>query len=157
MKKLLLLTAMVCCHLTSFGQKYFAAAQQGDAEAQYQMGECYFSGKNGVTEDYAKAVEWYRKAAEQGNPKAQIRLGLCYEFGYGIEENESTAKELYAKAIPNLQTLAEQGDIDAQLSMASCYFSWRRCDSRFCQGRGVVAQGSGARRCHCTNSLGFLL
>ena len=31
----------------------------------------------GVPQDYAEAVKWYRLAAEQGDARAQYNLGLC--------------------------------------------------------------------------------
>ncbi|MCD7798298.1 MAG: SEL1-like repeat protein, partial [Akkermansiaceae bacterium] len=37
-------------------------AEQGDAEAQYELGVCYFKGE-GVEKDEKEAVRWYRKAA----------------------------------------------------------------------------------------------
>ena len=43
---------------------YRKSAEQGDAEAQYNLGNCYRYGE-GVEQNYEKAVEWYRKAAEQ--------------------------------------------------------------------------------------------
>lgn len=42
------------------------AAEQECAQAQYNLGICYFKG-DGVSMDEAKAVEWWQKAAEQGN------------------------------------------------------------------------------------------
>ena len=48
-------------------------AEQGPALAQFALGVCYENG-HGVTQDYAQAVEWYRKAADQGNAFAQDRL-----------------------------------------------------------------------------------
>ena len=32
----------------------------------------------GVPQDYAEAVKWYRKAAEQGDVNAQHNIGLMY-------------------------------------------------------------------------------
>ena len=49
------------------------AAEQGNAEAQFNLGVMYDNGQ-GVKQDYFKAVEWYQKAAEQGHPLAQIYL-----------------------------------------------------------------------------------
>ncbi len=43
----------------------YNAAEQGDAQAQLNLGVCYWNG-NGVAKDYAEAVKWFRKAAEQG-------------------------------------------------------------------------------------------
>lgn len=53
--------------------KYREAAEQGDAEAQYNLGLCYYNGE-GVQQDYTQAVHWWRKAAEQGNARAQEAL-----------------------------------------------------------------------------------
>lgn len=61
------------------------AAEQGDIDAQYKLGNCYYNG-NGVSEDKAEAVKWYRKAAEQGNVDAQYSLGNCYSNGYGVHK-----------------------------------------------------------------------
>src|SRR5260370_42113148 len=38
-------------------------AEQGDANAQYSLGNMYRNGQ-GVPEDYAEAVRWFRTAAE---------------------------------------------------------------------------------------------
>ena len=40
-------------------------ADQGDANAQYNLGLMYQKGK-GVPQDYKEAVKWYMLAAEQG-------------------------------------------------------------------------------------------
>jgi uncharacterized protein len=40
-------------------------AEQGVAPAQHDLGVMYANGQ-GVPQDYATAVSWYRKAAEQG-------------------------------------------------------------------------------------------
>ena len=40
-------------------------AEGGDAEAQSDLGACYYLG-SGVTQDYREAVKWYRKSAEHG-------------------------------------------------------------------------------------------
>ena len=58
------------------------AATAGDTKAQFDLGVCYTEG-NGVPEDYAEALKWFRKAADQGNPIAQYNLGLLYVQGRG--------------------------------------------------------------------------
>src|SRR6267378_2279942 len=40
-------------------------AEEGDAQAQNELGFCYENGQ-GITRDAAEAVKWFRKAAEQG-------------------------------------------------------------------------------------------
>ena len=54
---------------------YRKAAEQGDSDAQCNLGCCYHMG-SGVAKDQAEAVGWYRKAAEQGNSAAQVSLRL---------------------------------------------------------------------------------
>ena len=46
-------------------QEWRRLAEQGEAAAQYSLGVTYSEGK-GVTQDYAKAVHWYRLATERG-------------------------------------------------------------------------------------------
>ena len=54
-------------------KKITQLAEQGDAEAQYELGRMYFLGK-GMPRNATKALEWYQKAAEQGNALAQNEL-----------------------------------------------------------------------------------
>ena len=49
------------------------AADQGNADAQNNLGVMYYSGE-GVPSDTAKAAEWFKKAAAQGNADAQANL-----------------------------------------------------------------------------------
>ena len=49
-------------------------AEQGDAYAQFSLGAMYDEGQ-GVPQNYAVAVEWFRKAADQG--LAQRVPGRC--------------------------------------------------------------------------------
>ncbi len=63
-------------------------AEQGDASAQFSLGEMYEIGSDffeGVPQDYKEAVKWYREAAEQGYASAQLRLDAkcdCDERDY---------------------------------------------------------------------------
>jgi len=59
------------------------AADQGDARAQYNLGFMYYFGE-GVPQDHAEAVHWYRLAAEQGDARAQYNLGFMYDNGKGV-------------------------------------------------------------------------
>ncbi len=58
---------------------YRKAAEQGDADAQHNLGWMYANGK-GVIENDKEAVKWYRKAAEQGHTKAQQKLDAMYAY-----------------------------------------------------------------------------
>ena len=80
-------------------------AEQGDAEAQYWLGYCYYYGYYGgliVSKDYAEAAKWYRQAAEQGRDDAQYMLGECYHYGQGVSQDFAEAVKWYRQA-------AEQG------------------------------------------------
>ena len=76
-------------------------AEQGEADAQYNLGDCYYNG-NGVEQSYSKAAKWFRLAAEQGLAQAQYALGVCYDNGDGVEQSYTEAVKWYKKA-------AEQG------------------------------------------------
>ena len=44
----------------------------------------------GVSQDYAEALKWYRKATEQGLAEAQLNLGLMYYNGWGTRVTNGT-------------------------------------------------------------------
>ena len=46
------------------------AAQSGDAQAQYELGEFYYEGKQ-TTRDLAQALDFFEKASLQGHAQAQ--------------------------------------------------------------------------------------
>lgn len=62
------------------------AAEQGDANAQLNLG-CMYADGNGVPKEVPKAVEWWKKAAAQGNKYAQFNLGVYYGRGEGVSKN----------------------------------------------------------------------
>jgi len=70
------------------------AAQSGDANAQFWLGTMYYLGQ-GVPQDYAQALSWYRKAAAQGYALAQNNLGTMYEYGQGIPQDYVIAYGLF--------------------------------------------------------------
>ena len=55
---------------------YRKAAEQGDADAQFNLGLMYHNGQ-GVPQDHAEAARWSRKAAEQRDAEAQNILLRC--------------------------------------------------------------------------------
>lgn len=100
--------------LSEAEKKYLVSAMAGDAAAQYELGNCYFEGKDGCKKDYKQAVNWFRKSAEQGNPLAQCNLGWCYETGNGVTKDYNQAVDWYRKS-------AEQGEAVAQRNLGMCY------------------------------------
>ncbi len=74
-----------------------AGALLGDSEAQYNLGVMYQNGQ-GVTQDYAETLKWYRKAAEQGLATAQYSLGEMYKKGLGVKKDRREARKWFEKA-----------------------------------------------------------
>ena len=52
------------------------AAEQGDAASQAAIGVMYANGQ-GVPQDDAQALDWYRKAADQGDAQRSLTSALC--------------------------------------------------------------------------------
>jgi len=88
-------------------------AEQGNADAQYNLGVLYNKGE-GVPQSYAKAVKWFKKAAKQGLAVAQYNLGIKYANGQGVGKSYSKAVKWYKKA-------ADQGHFKAQHSLGFKY------------------------------------
>jgi len=72
-----------------------AMAEQGNARAQFYLGEMYLSG-SGVAKDYAQALKWASAAAEQKSPDAQYTLGVMYESGRGVAQDYVQAHMWYS-------------------------------------------------------------
>jgi len=88
-------------------------AKDGDAASQNNVGDAYYNGK-GVSKDYKKAFEWFRKAAEQGYEYGCYNVGHAYETGNGVKQDYSQAFKWYLKA-------AEQGFAKAQYAIGRLY------------------------------------
>lgn len=98
------------------GQSFNATlkkAEQGDAEAQFQLGNKYRKGE-GVRQDYEEAAKWFRKAADQGHAKAQNNLGVRYANGQGVRKSFKEAVKWYRKA-------AAQGHATSQNNLGNRY------------------------------------
>ena len=94
---------------TTAAKEFRLLAEQGDAGAQFNLGNMYDQGK-GVPQDYAEAVRWYRLAAEQGIADAQFNLGNMYSKGEGVTQD-------YAEAVRWYQLSAKQGNASAQFNL----------------------------------------
>jgi len=90
-----------------------AAAEEGDAEAQFALGLKYCS-ESGPAQDLEQAARWYRKAAEQDHPLAQFNLAVMLMSGQGVPRDEAAALTWTRRA-------AEGGDAGAQYNLGSRY------------------------------------
>lgn len=93
---------------------YLIKAQEGDANAQYQLGSIYSTGRDGIVKDYEKAYFWYMKAAESGHAIAMYYLAWMYKRGDGIKEDPEKAFYWFEKA-------AEKGNVYAICNVGDCY------------------------------------
>jgi len=78
-------------------EHFRAAAEAGDASAQYYTGVMYADGQ-GTVRDYAEAAKWYEKAAAQNHPDALFALARLYVFGLGVAPDAHRAVQLYEQA-----------------------------------------------------------
>ena len=92
---------------------YRCAAEQGDPEAQNDLGSMYLNGF-GVAKDATEAARWYRKSAEQGVAMAMFHFALRCLHGDGVERDD-------AEAVLWLSKAAEQGHIAATGLLGTCY------------------------------------
>ncbi len=57
------------------------AADRGDSEAEFGLGQLYEFGVGDLTQNYKRADFWYRKAARHGQSEAEYRLALIWSAG----------------------------------------------------------------------------
>jgi TPR repeat protein len=88
-------------------------AEQGNAQAQYELGMIYDAGRD-VQRDLSQAAHWCTKAAEQGHAAAQNCIGSMYQFGDGVAQDDAAAASWYAKA-------ADQGYGEAYTNLGYMY------------------------------------
>ena len=98
------------------------AAEEGDAEAQFYLGQAIEdqqrkSGSDDASKLEASKVEaakWFRRAAEQGHAEAQRELAFLYSIGEGVVPDDAEAAAWLLKA-------AKQGNADVQFDLANRY------------------------------------
>lgn len=95
-------------------KKLLLLALGGDAEAQNDLG-CAYSKGQGVEQDFAEAIKWWRKAADLDLPGAALNLGLAYLSGQGVPQDYTEAARWNRKA-------AEQGLAGAEHNLGNAYF-----------------------------------
>ncbi|MGH8355507.1 MAG: tetratricopeptide repeat protein, partial [Pseudomonas sp.] len=66
------------------------AAQSGDLEAEFELGEFYYDGQR-TPRDLAQALNWFEQASLRGHAQAQHRLGMMFFRGEGVPANNVQA------------------------------------------------------------------
>lgn len=106
------------------------AAEDGDARAQFLLGNMYRTGK-GVAKDHTQAVRLLERSAEQGFVPAQFGLGTMYAKGEGFTRSKlralawitlaATSDASAARARDALETVMSDSDVSRAREIA------RRC------------------------------
>lgn len=143
MKRILFLSILACFQLLSYGQESISQ----EVEELYQTGCNYRDGKNGVTKDLVKAVEYFTKAAEQGHASAQADLGDCYYNGNGVYEDNDKAVEWYRKA-------AEQGNASGQYGLGACYLYGYGVTKNYAKALELYRKAANQGNAKAQNSIG---
>jgi len=81
-------------------------ADDGDADAQYNIGWMYLNGY-GLRVNDSLALDWWEKASAQGHTDANFSIGMLYSLGEGEVPKDSS------KAIDYYLLAAKQGQEDA--------------------------------------------
>jgi TPR repeat protein len=105
-------------------ERYQKAAESGSAKAQFNLGLCYYLGKE-LEQNPSEAARWFRRSARQGNADAKFYLGRAYYSGEGVKKDleiayawvEQSANQKNQKAI-ELRTRLEQELSPGQIAEA---------------------------------------
>ena len=95
-------------------EQYLKSANEGNADAQNAVGECYAESK-GVEFNPSEAINWWRKAAQNGNAQAQVRMGNAYERKHYHDDTTPYSME---EAIKWYKMAAAQNNAEALYEMA---------------------------------------
>lgn len=89
-------------------------AEQGDPEAQYQLGGFHHHGFKNFPPDPLEAALWFLAAAKAGHGMAQLETGAIYEMGLGMERDVGQSEYWLNKA-------ANNGVFEAQMILGIQY------------------------------------
>ncbi len=96
-------------------KEWLPAAEQGDANALFNLGQLYRLGQ-GVPKDIQKAEDYYRRAAEKGHIGAQGNLGTLYYFAAPNAPRVDEALKWWQRA-------AAQGDARSQYMLGVVFYN----------------------------------
>merc|ERR1719397_224125 len=74
-------------------------AQNGDVDAQLQLGKLYYYGGRGFRRDYEAAAEYFQMAAGENDHDAMAFLGHMHIHGLGVAKNNETALKYLQHAV----------------------------------------------------------
>ena len=90
-------------------------AENGDADAMYDLGVMYQHGEDGLKEDEEEAYKWYKKAADAGDVMGMASAGINLLYGWGVKTNRSEGLIMVVSA-------AKDGSDYACFQLGELYF-----------------------------------
>ena len=91
-------------------RRYKKRMELDDANTIYNLGLFHTHGRQGFTQDYTKALEYYHRAGELGSSEAVTNAAVAYYNGEGVERDVKKARQYWEKA-------AIMGDLHARYSL----------------------------------------
>jgi len=123
---------------------YRRAADAGDIESEFKLGECLASGK-GVEKDAKEAARWFLSAAKAGHASARVSLGRAYLFGAGVAQSNDAALRWFKLA-------AVDGFADAQYFLGLLLMAHGLGEQGIRWLRKAAAQGHAGAQAALTNA-----
>lgn len=110
-------------------------AADREAEASRQLGELYTNG-DVVEKNLKKAFEFFVAAADKGNFDACFDVANCFHYGYGVDCDETKAKQYYEKGMAG-------GNRSAKAGLGNLHFGKRDFETAF----GMLKNVESEQRC----------
>ncbi len=149
-------------------------AQQTEADKSFTLGEDYYAGRGGMTQDCAQALSWLRKAAGLGHDGAIYRLGAMALAGQCVKLDLSESLKLFRKAaelgnreaMTSIGIMTESGQVGAKPDPAAAMGWYLKAADRgdlqamirlgdmLSQGRGTARDAKEAYRWYRTAAQG---
>lgn len=109
-------------------------AEQGNANAQFNLGVIYENGYGGVTKDLLVAQKWYQKAADQGVAMAANNLAVMYgrNIRWSCGWNISCALNLVNRQEQLYRQAAAQGLLLAKINLGELLIHnmWKEAEGK---------------------------
>ncbi|MCZ6554249.1 MAG: hypothetical protein O7A67_10670 [SAR324 cluster bacterium] len=84
----------------SGAERVLCLAERGSPQAQFQVGMDAFSAAS-TPEEFARALDWFRRAAEQEYGRAQYMLAMMHWEGWGTARDAEAAYRWLLRAAGN--------------------------------------------------------
>jgi hypothetical protein len=119
-------------------------ALEGDAEAQFHLGQAYRLGR-GVKTDLNTALDWYRKAAAQGHIQAGDNCGHLLHY-----------QKKYNEALPFLIASSDRGEPRAQYLLATELFNGVNIEKDWIRAYAMMTRAASAGIAPASRSLALM-